>query len=91
MWFAFSVVTCTYFIIIYYKTGKGLISYFVTVWETTYSVVARLDVLLRLLFSCVEFLGSRLTKLEQKNYTTFLLYWQIINPYPANVENIVSS
>jgi hypothetical protein len=44
------------------------------VWETTYSVVARLDVLLRLLFSCVEFLGSRLTKIEQKKYGTFLIY-----------------
>jgi len=88
MWFTFSVVTCAYFIIIYYKTGKGLISYFVTVCKTAYGAVARLDVLLRLLFSCVEFLGSRLTKIEQKNYSTFLLYWQIINPLNAELNPI---
>jgi hypothetical protein len=47
-------------------------------WETVYSVAAKLDVLLRLLFSCVEFFGSKLTKIEQMNYSTFLLNWQII-------------
>jgi hypothetical protein len=47
-------------------------------WETAYSVAVRLDVLLRLLFSCVEFFGSRPTKIEQLNYSTFLLNWQII-------------
>jgi len=44
------------------------------------SVAARLNVLLRLLLPSAEFLGSRLTKLEQMNYSTFLLNWQIIKP-----------
>jgi hypothetical protein len=53
-------------------------SYFVTMWETAYSVAARLDLLLGLFFSCFQFLDSRLKKQEQVNFSMFLLNWQII-------------
>lgn len=43
------------------------------------SVAIRLNVLLRLLLSCAEFLGSRLTKLEKMNYSTFLLIGRQLN------------